>query len=357
MNYKQLSKVLSIMLIGVGASFSWAADHREAPLIREDAAGDIADLYAFTSPENADNLVLAMTVNPFSVPAEAPTYTFSPFVDYRFLIDTSGDAKEEIRIRLAFSNPAEGAQTFTLNMGDRVVSGEVTMPTVAPAAETPLVTEVGGIKVFAGPRDDPFFFDVVGFQRVLGGSGGFEGVDDFAGFNTSAIVVEIPYALLTDDMEAPMQIWAETRRDRNMIEVREDGTISDKLQTKHSERMGNPAVNTALVPLAEKDAFNAGNPEDDAQDFAGTLVASLTGLGTSPDNIGVLASVAVPDTLKLVPAQQTTYPNGRALEDDVIDTLFFFIFNQAGVSDGVDGNDKAFALEFPYLADPHQPAL
>ena len=28
----------------------------------------------------------------------------------------------------------------------------------------------------------------------------------------------------------------------------------------------------------------------------------------------------------------------------------------AGVSDGVDGNDKAFSSTFPYLAAPHQPA-
>ena len=42
-------------------------------------------------------------------------------------------------------------------------------------------------------------------------------------------------------------------------------------------------------------------------------------------------------------------------DDDVIDTLFFFIFNQVPVSDMVDANDKAFLDEFPFLAPPPQP--
>ena len=50
------------------------------------------------------------------------------------------------------------------------------------------------------------------------------------------------------------------------------------------------------------------------------------------------------------------FPNGRQLEDDVIDTLLGLIFEgTAGpLTDGVDENDEAFLDEFPYLAPPHQ---
>ena len=119
--------------------------------------------------------------------------------------------------------------------------------------------------------------------------------------------------------------------------------------------MGNPAINTALLPLAQKDLFNIGLPENDAADFAGAIVASLQSLGTNDENIGILASVAVPDTLKLDLNAPVGYPNGRDLDDDVIDTLFFFIFNQTPVSDGVDANDRPFLDGFPFLAPPHQP--
>ena len=84
-------------------------------------------------------------------------------------------------------------------------------------------------------------------------------------------------------------------------------------------------------------------------------MASLQSLGTNDENIGILASVALPDTLKLDPSAPSGYPNGRLPEDDVVDTLLFFIFNQTPVADGVAGNDVAFEAEFPYLAPPQQP--
>ena len=84
-------------------------------------------------------------------------------------------------------------------------------------------------------------------------------------------------------------------------------------------------------------------------------MTSLQSLGTNAENIGILASVAVPDTLKVDLSSLSGYPNGRDPDDDVIDTLFFFIFNQTPVSDDVDGNDRPFLDEFPFLAPPHQP--
>ena len=75
---------------------------------------------------------------------------------------------------------------------------------------------------------------------------------------------------------------------------------------------------------------------------------------TDATNIGILASVAVPDTLKLDLTQPIGYPNGRDPDDDVIDTLLFFIFNQVAVSDGVAANDAPFLDVFPFLANPFQ---
>jgi hypothetical protein len=123
------------------------------------------------------------------------------------------------------------------------------------------------------------------------------------------------------------------------------------------DRTGNPAVSTALIPFTDRNRFNRTRPQNDATLWADTIVARLTDLGTSPGNISTLASVAVPDTLKLNLNQSDGFPNGRLPDDDVIDTLFFFIFNGgAPTGDGVDENDEAFLNEFPFLAPPFQAA-
>ncbi len=81
----------------------------------------------------------------------------------------------------------------------------------------------------------------------------------------------------------------------------------------------------------------------------------MTAMGTTPDNIDILLSIVVPDTLKLDVTQPSEFPNGRGLTDDVLDTVVFYIFNQVPVSDGVSANDKPFLSVFPFLAPPHQP--
>jgi hypothetical protein len=120
------------------------------------------------------------------------------------------------------------------------------------------------------------------------------------------------------------------------------------------DRTGNPAVSTALIPFAQKNRFNRTRPQNDAIIWADILVSSLTDLGTSQGNINTLASVAVPDTLKLDLGEPDGFPNGRLPEDDVIDTLLSLILN-GPTSDGVDENDKEFLDEFPFLATPFQP--
>lgn len=358
------SRILCGTLIAASSSLALAADHREAPVIRSDSAADIADLYVFSTniptSLNKDHLtgqtvVLAMTVNPLAVPEEGPTYTFDHNVAYDFNIDLNGNGKPNRIIRFEFSDPSMGPQEYTVKLpGDVSFSGMVTPTSVSDTANDPVIaTGPNGETAFAGPRDDPFFFDVVGFQRFLGGIGAFDGTDGFAGKNVSAIIIEVPRTTVARGLDS-MQVWATTSRQK--ITSRRRSDLPQHFgQYRQIERMGNPAVNTALITPELKDLYNAGTPANDADVFAPTIVDSLTALGTNAENIGILASVAVPDTIKVDFTAPIGYPNGRALHDDVIDTLFFFIFNQTEVPDGVDMNDKPFMDSFPYMAPPHQP--
>jgi hypothetical protein len=134
--------------------------------------------------------------------------------------------------------------------------------------------------------------------------------------------------------------------------------------------MGNPAVNVALIPFERKDEYNFGTPVDDAEGrFADSIVATLTALGTSQENINLLASVAVTngDYLRLDRRIANTgpmggtnagagFPNGRRLADDTVDTLLSIITNGViTTGDNVDASDIPPADVFPFLALPQQP--
>src|SRR5438477_5918668 len=99
-----ISKIAMIgMLLG---AVSWtspaahAADHREAPVVDAIPEGDITDVYLFTDPNDATRVVMVMNVNPFSVPAELPSYSLAPDLLYQFKIDNTGDAREDVVIQI-----------------------------------------------------------------------------------------------------------------------------------------------------------------------------------------------------------------------------------------------------------------
>jgi hypothetical protein len=352
--------IFGVLTVGVGlVAPAGAADHREAPIINQYPTADINDIYAFRNPSRSSRLVLVMTVNPLSDPDFAGSYAFSPDVLYRFEIDNNGDAIGDRRIDVTFSPLAAGAQTFTARFpGGLVLTGDATRPTVLSTTPNPPVIVSAGpptnIQVFAGPRDDPFFFDAVGFNRFVNGVGGFRGNNSFGGFNVSALVVELPAAMVSGS-SGKLQISGFTYIKATAFDPPRGTptTTVDGVRYEQIERDGNPAVNTALIPGPLKDAFNFGLPKNDARDFGAAILASLNRFGTSPANIAILASVALPDTLKLDLAKPDGFPNGRRLQDDVIDTLLTLILNTP-TSDGVDRDDRSFSRRFPYLAPPRQ---
>lgn len=152
------------------------------------------------------------------------------------------------------------------------------------------------------------------------------------------------------------------------------------------DRAGMPAIATALI--ASKDSYNQQDPADD---IAGAFVpeilnsltflhdaldTQLTELGLTPctvvgDGTGSCATTAVPliipDTLSLDTSSDAQFPNGRRLEDPVIDiTLAVALLeltgdpapHTAGALVGVlnpAANDLAFSATFPFLADAHVP--
>jgi hypothetical protein len=363
-----------------------AADHAESTSAAGDPGADLADVFAFLDPNDNTKVVLALDVEGFIVPSELLNLSFfGPDIVYRFAIENTGDAKADLNIDVTFSPQTSRSepQTATIRLpGKRRFTAPTTVQTLA-AAPNPFVVTTDpstGVAFFAGLTDDPFYFDIVGFNRftasVFAGSPDptrlQRGRDSFAGYNIHMIALSVPAAMLKGPAADVIGVNGVTLQKKTQTR-RANGEERGAGRLVQIDRMATPAVNTVLIPFEKKNAYNAASPQDDAkgmfvQDIAGTL----TRLGTTLDNITTLATVAVTtgDYLRLdtsVPNASvghgernttpgyTGFPNGRRPGDDTIDVLLFFVANQTAIGDGVDSNDVPLGTTFPFFAPPHQP--
>ena len=370
-----------------------AADHGDAPNVAGDQACDLADVYFFLDPNNNNKVVLIGTLRGFIVPGEAVNFgIFDPNVRHRFGIENTGDARSDAFVDIFFDKRAADPgppprqilqvprhQTATVRLPNGATfTAPVFNPSLGSTPPPQMVTyNAGGTGVdfFAGEVDDPFFFDIPAFGRFIGSvrSGNPDPTvfnrarDTFAGYNILSIALRFPVAMLRGNSNI---IGVNFLAQRATQEIQDDGRITRSGTFHTLDRMGNPAVNVALVPFNRKDEYNAANTQDDANgQFAAAIVATLQALGTNSSNINTLAQVAVAhgDFLHLDVSIRNfgqgggnnpaaSFPNGRRLRDDVIDILLNIITNGAlTTGDNVDANDVPLGNTFPFLAPPHQP--
>jgi len=101
---KMIYKFLAVSVAATLPQLSFAASHREAPLIALDPAADITDVYAFRSWEDPGKLVFIMNVIPGQEPSAGPNYfNFDDDVAYDIHLDTNKDGKaDDIIYRVRF---------------------------------------------------------------------------------------------------------------------------------------------------------------------------------------------------------------------------------------------------------------
>jgi hypothetical protein len=271
----------------------------------------------------------------------------------------------------------------------------------------------GGGRVFAGQREDAFYgdigaiFDLVGFRRGTGNMGG--GKDFFAGYAVHAIALQLPIGQL-DDRDHVVGVWATTERPRVVVRAHGAKPGGGKagggavLAGRHRattqwvqvSRLGNPLVNEVIIPTSLKDEWNADNPSEDRKyaryfrepilaaainqlypgvvnapergrdDLVAVLLTGVEGLNftgpTLADMLRINLSIppaATPNRLGVFGNDLAGFPNGRRLEDDVIDIAERAVAgklkgnpNADAVGDGVNGNDVANLAQFPYENHP-----
>src|SRR6478672_8272303 len=99
---KRFILIVPLAALAIFSMTASASDHIDSPSLSGDRAADIADGYAFRSPENSDRIVVGFDVNGATAPAEPRN--FATGVDYRINVDTNGDLRPDKTITVTFSS-------------------------------------------------------------------------------------------------------------------------------------------------------------------------------------------------------------------------------------------------------------
>jgi len=149
------------------------SDHQDTYNLahRSNTSADITDVYVFPSPANSANVVMAMNVSPLIPAGMSANYAFDPTVMWQFKISHGTTAGAEDQVIQFGVNGTGTSQTITM-YGPARPNQVATTNTFVPATATfnfNTATQLaGGVRVFAGPRADPFFFDLFAFFTFLG---------------------------------------------------------------------------------------------------------------------------------------------------------------------------------------------
>jgi len=367
------------------------SDHISGPRALAQPVADITDVYAFPSPGRPGHLVLVLNTMPFAKPSEL----CSDALIYRFRLRplslaTQGDrvpfivGAEEFSFDVVFSAPADGnnGRGLTQEGSCSTPAGE----TVSFRVNDEEPGSAYGVRLFAGARWDPFIMDAaaalktISTEKLAFTDPGSIFLD---GKNVLSLVVELDCAEILDGAEL-VGVVAETLT-RGKLSIR-------------IERVGRPEVkNLMLAPkqfdpvnrdLEIRDLYNAEDAFHLAQAYLGAYRARLNanlafwdGLdgqldwpadeyGAHPLTELLLADYLVVDVTKPY-AEQGSFLEvelatraghrhqtcgGRALNDDVMDTIFTLLVNAGNgprIRDGVDRATRPASRAFPYLAPPN----
>ncbi len=444
------------------------SSHREAPAISKDPVADNTDTYAFVSPDDPSTVTIISNYLPLEAPFGGPNFfEFGDDVVYRIYIDNNGDGQAEIIYQFEFFTQVADPNSFLYNTGtinnlsdstwnrrqvfnlQRIENGQTTYlgtnlscppcnigpastPNYANLANEAIYTVGNGTKVFAGQRLEGFYVDLGAifdlgdlrpFQSLhIASMANAPGVNSTQDFSVHSIAIQVPISELTSDGSTPsnvmsqkavLGIWAAASRQRASIRIPETGTSVQTGPSVQVSRLGNPLINEVLIPMGQKDLWNASYPESDAQFLshyqhpelatllpilypgvfphlanlnaprADLVAILLTGLPsgivpgfqnytgkTYADMLRLNVAVppaSSPNPLGVVGGDLAGFPNGRRVFDDVvsielraiagltyqlIDSSYTPDGAASAITDGLTDADTTYLTTFPYLGTP-----
>jgi Domain of unknown function (DUF4331) len=216
MKQKKLVLIVGVAIATAIGGFLLASDHIDAPAVKNQTT-DITDLYVFNGADT-NNLVFVANTQGLLAPASTAAAAFDPNTLIQINIDNNGDNVEDEVIQAIYSGttmnfygPVKPSMTGIRSKIEGAVTASVAVTAYGAAPVT--ASSASGIKVFAGSRDDPFFFDLNQYHAILAGkASGFNnpGMDAFAGTNVMSVVVEVPKKLLNST--GKINVWLTTKK-------------------------------------------------------------------------------------------------------------------------------------------------
>jgi hypothetical protein len=312
--------MLALLAIFVIPSGLFASDHRDGPLPGQTPGADITDTWAFLSTTNPGRIVVAMGVNPLTVPSFNGTYDFSSQILYQIKIDSDGDGREDYVVQALFTGhgptqtvticgPFKPATTGARNKfqcaadkdNDRADRDSNARAHLVTGAISTNLGDANGLQGFAGLRDDPFVFDFSQFTKINAGTQDLfrqstlpifgalrgrstpAGIDNLGGFNVSVIVAEFPSSWVRG-RTSTVGVWSTTSRPETVTAGRESekNPASDPAPDRLSstfvqlDRAGQQAIGTVFIPKPLRDVYNADIPENDMVEWGNLVPDALT---------------------------------------------------------------------------------
>jgi hypothetical protein len=197
------------------------SDHADTQENVGNPGQDLSDVYVFPSKENPNNVVFVMNVNPLI--GRGGTARFDPNVLYQFKIDTNKDNVEDLVMQAKFDDAAVQGVRISGPVKPTSVGTTSNLEPFQPVSGTvgTTFTPAAGMKVFAGTREDSFFFDLEQFFTIFPDRGVPAGVTppenpnqpmatswrpagearDFlsaGGYNVLSIVIELPKSMIQE---------------------------------------------------------------------------------------------------------------------------------------------------------------
>jgi hypothetical protein len=320
MQIRRLAAATAVVALS-SAAFLYAShpargsDHQDSPAVVSQPGADITDVYFFPSPANANNVDLVMDVIPLIPAGMSSNYSLDPSVLYQFKIahgplGTKAPADLAFQIQATGSGPSQTVTAYTANQrigrNSKIGSKLGSFPFNVTSG-TRLNHDV---VAFAGPRADPFFFDLFQFFSILpdryynnprtgdmlgsstptfngyaAGSTSGKASGNYAcsmtastnaltqingGFNVVSIVLEVPKTLLMGGSSSIVHIWAtaSTSSAQDRLEARY--SPDHKVAFNQIELLSRPAVKELFEVFNDHAATNVAEPYDD-----GTLKGSI----------------------------------------------------------------------------------
>jgi hypothetical protein len=278
-------------------------------------------------------VVLAMDVWPLIPTGFGSKTYFDPGVLYQFKVGVNNSTTENLVIQFKADGVGD-AQTITM-YGPQAPGMIGTKSIIASKTATMpynKVSDLGnGVLGYAGPREDPFYFDLARFFRIIpdrnfasqpnppGNSAmcfNKTGQDFLAGFNVLSLVVELPRSVFNDIHGHPSltRFWATTSvKDvdsdaqpaafslanvARTVNKRFGGAADTSGTWTQVERLGRPAIKEAFEAFKNHDASNRTSPNDDTQLATSIHDFMIHSAGRSEAVANAAVKLLTPDTLE-----------------------------------------------------------